>query len=78
MFRIVNRNVMLDNNAMYKIAYSIEVSDKTVYYMINIHDFSDLKFCYEVGDGEYEEIRDKEELKAIVRELNRSVNMFIR
>ncbi len=78
MFEIVDRNVLLDNNAVYKIVYSIELSDRIIYYLINVQDFSDLKFCYEVGDNEFEEIRDKEELKTIVRELNRSVNIFIR
>ena len=77
-FRIINRNVLLDNDSTYKIAYSISLSDKDIYYLINIDDFSDLKFCYMVGDDEFEEIRDKEELKTIVAELNRNVNMFIR
>lgn len=77
-FRIIDKNVILDNNGMYKIVYSITLSDKTIYYLININDFSDLKFCSLVGDNEYEEICDKEELKSIVGELNKDVNIFIR
>jgi len=77
-FSIVNKTVLLDNNSIYKIAYSISLSDREIYYLININDFSDLKFCYKIGDDEFEEIRDKDELKTIVRELNKSVNMFIR
>ena len=77
-FRIVNRNVLLDNNETYRIAYSIDMSDSTVYYMINVHDFSDIKFCYVVGDDEFEEIRDKEQLKTIIAALNKNVNLFIR
>ena len=77
-FSIVNKTVLLDNNSIYKIAYSISLSDREIYYLININDFSDLKFCYKIGDDEFEEIRDKDELKMIVKELNKSVNMFIR
>ena len=77
-FNIINKTVLLDNNAIYKIVYSISLSDREIFYLININDFSDLKFCYKVGDDEYEEIRDKDELKTIVKELNKSVNMFIR
>lgn len=77
-FRIIDRMVMLDNNSTYKIVYSISLLDRDVYYLINIDDFSDIKFCYMVDSDEFEEIRDKEELKTIVTELNRSVNMFIR
>lgn len=77
-FSIIDKNVLLDNNSLYKIVYSITLSDREVYYLININDFSDLKFCYKVGDDEFEEICDKEELKTIVKELNGNVNMFLR
>ena len=77
-FRIINKNVLLDNNSIYKIVYSISLSDKEVYYLINVDDFSDIKFCYMYGENEFEEIRDKEELKAITKELSKNVNLFIR
>ena len=77
-FEIINRNVLLDNGSTYKIAYSISLSDRNIYYFINVDDFSDIKFCYMVGEDEFEEIRDKEELKTIVEKLNRNVNMFVR
>ncbi len=77
-FSIINKNVMLDNNLIYKIVYCITLEDKDIYYLININDFSDLKFCYLVGHNEFEEIRNKEELKTIVNGLLKSVNTFIR
>lgn len=77
-FQIVDRNVLFDNNAVYKIAYSITIADKEVFYMVNIDDYSDLKFCYKVSSDEYEEILDREELKIIVKELSKCVNTFIR
>ena len=77
-FKIINKNVMLDNNSIYKIVYSISLSDKEIYYLINVGDFSDIKFCYMYGENEFEEIRDKEELKAITKELCKNVNLFIR
>lgn len=77
-FRIINKNVLLDNGSTYKIVYSILLSEQTIFYMINIDDFSDLKFCYGVDDGEFEEIRDIDKIKAIVKEFNKNVNMFLR
>lgn len=77
-FDIIDRNVELDNGSTYKIVYSISSSNGDVYYLINVNDFSDLKFCYWTGDNEFEEIRDIDKLKDIVGELNESVNIFIR
>ena len=77
-FNIIDRNVVLDNDGVYKIPYSITLDDKTIYYLINTNDFSDMKFCYLIGEDELEEILDKEELVPIVEEFNRNINMFLR
>lgn len=78
MFNIVNKNVLLDNNSTYKIMYSINVNDRIVYYLINVDDFSDIKFCYMVSDDEFEEIRSKDELTKIVENLGRGASTFIK
>ena len=78
-FNIINKNILFDNNAVYNIAYSITMpDDRDVYYLINVNDFSDIKFCHLVESDEYEEIFDKEELKEIVGELCTCINTFIK
>lgn len=77
-FMIIDRNVMLDNDCVYKISYSITLDDKTIYYLINTNDFSDMKFCYLIGEDELEEILDKEKLVPIIEKFNRDINTFIR
>ncbi len=77
-FRIINKNVLLDNGSTYKIVYSTSLSEQTIFYMINVNDFSDLKFCYGIGDNEFEEVRDVNKIKIIVKELNKYVNIFLR
>ena len=77
-FDIINKCVMLDNNMIYKIVYSISLLDRDIYYLINIKDFSDLKFCYMVGSNEFEEIRDIDELKEIVKKLCKNINIRLR
>ena len=78
MFNIVNRNVLLDNNNTYKIVYSIDMNDRVVYYLVNVNDFSDLKFCYMIDDDTFEEIRSKDELKEIVMNLSRGASVFLK
>lgn len=78
MFSIVNKNVLLDNNSTYKIVYSINVNDRVVYYLINIDDFSDIKFCHMTSDDELEEIRSKDELTEIVKSLGKGASIFIK
>ncbi len=77
-FNIVNKNVLFDNNCVYKIVYSVTVAGREVFYLINVDDYSDLKFCYKVASDKYEEILDKYELKVIVKELLKYVNTFIK
>lgn len=78
MFSIVNKNVLLDNNSTYKIVYSINVNDRIVYYLINIDDFSDIKFCHMTSDDELEEIRSKDELTEIVKSFGKGASTFIK
>ncbi len=78
MFNIVDKNVLLDNNNTYKIVYSIDINDKIVYYLININDFSDIKFCYMVNDSIFEEVRDRDELTKIIGSFAREAAIFFK
>lgn len=69
MFELVNKCYKFDNGHTYKIIYSVELDDKKVYYLINVKDFGDIKFCYSYDEDIFEEIRDVEVLKEIVKKM---------
>lgn len=76
MINVVNKCVLLDNNNTYKIAYSITLEEVEVFYLINVKDISDIKFCYKIDDETFEEIRDKDILADVVDELTRGATLF--
>ena len=78
MFDIINKNYKFDNGNTYKIVYSIELDDKKVYYLINIKDFSDIKFCYSYDEEIFEEIKDIGVLKVIVSKMGRGAAIFLK
>lgn len=69
MFEIINKCHKFDNGHTYKIMYSVELDDKKVYYLINVKDFGDIRFCYSYGEDIFEEIRDVEVLKDVVKKM---------
>ena len=77
MFEIINKCYKFDDENIYKIIYSIELDDKKVYYLINIKDFGDIKFCYSYDEEIYEEIKDIEVLKEVVNKMSREAAVFL-
>ena len=78
MFDIINKNYKFDNGNTYKIVYSIELDDKKVYYLVNVKDFGDIKFCYSYDNEMFEEIRDIEVLKDVVSKMGRGAAVFLK
>lgn len=78
MFEIINKCHKFDNGHTYKIMYSVELDDKKVYYLINVKDFGDIKFCYSYDDEIFEEIRDIDVLKNIVSKMGRGAAIFLK
>ena len=78
MFDRVDENYKFDNGNIYKIVYSIELDDKKVYYLVNVKDFGDIKFCYSYDDEIFEEIRDIDVLKNIVSKMGRGAAIFLK
>ena len=78
MFEVVNKNYKFDNGNTYNVAYSIELNDKKVYYLINIKDFGDIKFCYSYDGEIYEEIKDIEVLKEIVSKMGKAAATLLK
>lgn len=78
MFSIINKCVLLDNNNVYKIMYSIDLNDRRVFYLINIKDIADIKFCYMIDDDTFEEIRSKDELVEVVNKMTEGATLFFK
>ena len=74
---IVNNKLqLLDNDG--DGVYSIELDDKKVYYLVNVKDFGDIKFCYSYDNEIFEEIRDIEVLKDVVNKMSREAAVFLK
>lgn len=71
MLGIVDENYKFDNGCIYKIVYMVNMDDKNIYYLINVDDITDIKFCYLEGADEYIEIRDIEEFKKVISRVRR-------
>lgn len=78
MFKVINKCYKFDDENIYKIIYSIELDDKKVYYLVNVKDFGDIKFCYSYDDEIFEEIRDIEVLKDVVSKMGRGAAIFLK
>ena len=78
MFEIINKCYKFDNGNTYNVIYSIELNDKKVYYLINVKDFGDIKFCYSYDEEIYEEIKDVEVLKEVVNKMARGAAIYLK
>ena len=78
MFEIINKCYKFDNGNTYNVIYSIELNDKKVYYLINVKDFGDIKFCYSYDEEIYEEIKDIEVLKEVVNKMARGAAIYLK
>lgn len=78
MFDIVNKSYKFDNGNTYNIVYSVELDDKKIYYLINVKDFGDIKFCYSYDEETFEEIKDIEVLKKVVDKMARGAAVVLK
>ncbi len=78
MFNVVDKNYKFDNGNTYKIVYSIELDDQMIYYLININDFSDFKFCHSYEEIIFEEIKDTEVLKKVIDVMSKGAAVFLK
>lgn len=73
-----NKKIVLEDNNEYQVIWCINLNQKKYLYLLNYHDYSDIKFVELVDNNTVSLLKDRDEIFSVITTMNKQINMFIK